>query len=159
MAMLSSWKHYAVLNLIHVADFKSDPEWIAQRLGLTTQQVLNSLQVLTDLELITRDDGKIQRTFRRLTTTVDIPSQALRNSLKEDIKKSIEVIDKVNPELRDYSSLTMAINPAHLPKAKKLIEGFQDRVSLLLEEGPKTEVYNLSLQLFPMTVPAREVQL
>ncbi len=157
MALLSSWEHYAILNLTQVADFKSDSTWIAQRLGLTPEKVEQSLTVLEDLDLISMDDdGGIKRTFRRITTTVDIPSQALRDSLKADLHKAIEVIDRVTPDLRDYSSITMPINLSRLPKAKKLIESFQDRMSLLLEEGPKTEVYNLSIQLFPLTAPTKE---
>lgn len=160
MALLSSWEYYAILNLTQVADFNSAPSWIAHRLGLPEEQVKNSLTVLEDLELIERSkDGTIKRTFRRITTTVDIPSQALRDSLKADLQKAITVIDEVSPELRDYSSITMPINTTHISKAKKLIESFQDRMSLLLEDGHKTEVYNLSIQLFPMTLPNKETKL
>jgi len=47
--------------------------------------------------------------------------------------------------------MTMAIDPKNLPEAKKLIREFRKNLSVLLEEGTKTEVYDLNIQLLPAT--------
>jgi len=54
-------------------------------------------------------------------------------------------------ELRDYTSMTMAINPKNLPKAKKAIEDFRNNIVKLLDKGEASEVYTFACQLFPLT--------
>lgn len=156
--LLSSWEHFAILNVMNLDDFESDPKWLASRLGLSIEKVNRSLQILEQLSLISMVDGKFARTPNRITTSVDVPSSALRQALKADIEKSMQVLDKVPPEVRDFSSMTMVIDTQKLKRAKKLIENFHHRMSLLLEKGPKTEVYNLNVQFYPVTVLQKDLK-
>lgn len=151
IALLSSWEHYAVLSLMTLPEFRSEPSWIAQRLGLSAERAQASLRLLENLNLIKKENGEIKRTYLRLTTSMDVPSSALRESLRQDILKSLDALETVPSTQRDFSSITMGVNPANLKRAKKLIETFRNKMSLLLEEGTQSEVYNLSIQLFPMT--------
>lgn len=153
LALLDSWEHYAVLNLLNLKDFESDPNWMAKRLGITVQNVLRSLQVLSSLQLISYKNGRYVRAQNALTTSCDIPSEALQNAHLHDLHKAQEMLRKTPVELRDYSSMAMAINPKNIKKAKELIEHFQDRMARLLEDGEKTEVYGMNIQLYPMTQP------
>ncbi|MGZ3740999.1 MAG: DUF4423 domain-containing protein, partial [Bdellovibrionota bacterium] len=60
-------------------------------------------------------------------------------------------IEAVPTEERDITSMTMAIDPRRLPLAKTLIRKFRFRLADLLETGDRTEVYNLNVQLVPVT--------
>jgi hypothetical protein len=55
-------------------------------------------------------------------------------------------------EKRDFTAVTVAVNPKNLSTAKELIRKFQDELCDQLEAGRCTEVYRLSVQLFPLTV-------
>jgi hypothetical protein len=52
---------------------------------------------------------------------------------------------------RDFTTVTMAIDKRKLSTAKELIRKFEDELSDLLESGHRTDVYRLSVQLFPFT--------
>jgi hypothetical protein len=52
--------------------------------------------------------------------------------------------------------MTMAIDPRKLPLAKTLIREFRFRLAELLETGNRTEVYNLNVQLVPVTKKERK---
>ena len=156
IAMLSSWEHYAILNLANTKDFQSKAEWIANRLALPKSKVLESLNILEKLGFIVYKNGQIKRSDERLTTTMDIPSIAIRRSLRADIEKGLDALANVPPAHRDFSSVTMAIDPKKIPKAKELTEKYRQKMSRLLENGDCTEVYNLSIQLFPMTLIEKE---
>ncbi|MDG0818150.1 TIGR02147 family protein [Bdellovibrio sp. PAP01] len=158
IAMLSSWEHFAILNIMALDDFQSNESWIAMRLGLKPEQVRASLQILSDLSLISNKDGQFKRTPNRITTSEDVPSTALRKALRADIEKSLEVLEAVPPSIRDFSSMTMTIDPKKIKRAKRLITNFRDKMSMLLEKGPKSEVYNLNIQFYPMTIPQEDMK-
>lgn len=156
MSMLSSWEHYAILNMIRMKTFQSEPEWIAERLALPVERVQKSLELLMELGFIKRKGNSIARAVASLATTEDIPSQAIVNAHLSDMSKAMEVLQTTTPDVRDFSSITMAINPEKFDEAKSLIKKFRRKLSMLVEEGDMTEVYNLNIQFFPLTVQERE---
>lgn len=156
MEMLTNWEHFAILNLFRMKNFQSEPEWIADRLGLSIETVEHSLNLLMELGFIKRKGNSIARAVASLSTTSDIPSQALVKAHVSDLKKAIEVLQATGPEQRDFSSITMAINPAKIEEAKKYIKKFRRKFSILVEEGEQTEVYNLNIQFFPLTRPEKD---
>lgn len=150
--ILSEWEHFAVLSLIETDSFKSDDSWIAQRLSITkpvAQQVLNRLLAA---KLILQDSkGRFTKNFEKLVTTEDIVSTALQVSHKDNLKLAESKIESVAPNLRDFSSVTMAIDPEQIDIAKTLIREFRKKLSSKMESGKKKAVYRLSIQLFPLT--------
>lgn len=153
--MLSSWEYYAILNVLNLNGIKKTSENIARRLGLPLDKTIERLKTLQRTGYIewNAESGAYKRIVRGLDTEVDVPSSALRQFQSQHIMKSLEVMHQVPVQLRDYSTITMSINPKKLDKAKKAIARFQDRISILLEDGDRTEVYDLTIQLFPLTVP------
>lgn len=151
LSMVTDWENYAILNLMKTADFQSDASWIAQRLALSETKVKNCLKVMMDLELISFRQGEWLRTHGSLTTTKEIPSQALVTAHKKDLLKAIEVLEKTTPDTRSFTSVTMPINTAKIDEARKLIQKFRRNLCTLMETGPRDEVYNLNIQLYPVT--------
>ena len=85
------------------------------------------------------------------TTTHDIPSAALRRFHEQNLKRAISALHDDPVERRDITSITMAVDVDKLSLAKKRIKAFRREMSELLETGNRSEVYNLTLALFPMT--------
>ncbi|UOF01559.1 DUF4423 domain-containing protein [Bdellovibrio reynosensis] len=156
LEMLTHWEHFAILNLFRMKNFQAEPEWIAGRLGIPVEKAENSLQLLMNLGFIKRKGNSIARAVASLSTTTDIPSQALVKAHISDLKKAIDVLQSTTPAVRDFSSITMAINPEKIEEAKKLIKKFRRKFSILVEEGDQTEVYNLNIQFFPLTRPEKD---
>ena len=55
-------------------------------------------------------------------------------------------------EIRNHSSMTMAIDPAKIDEAKKMIEEFTHRLTEFLESGKRLQVYELNIGLFPLQI-------
>ena len=149
--LIADWQYYAILSLMRTSDFQADPAWVSARLGITTVEVQGALERLERLGMIEKKGKKIQRTKGPITTTFDVPSQALRQSHKQNITQALEALDNVSVELRDITSITMPLNPECLPEVKALIKDFRRNLSKIAEEGNCSEVYNLNVQLFPVT--------
>ncbi len=150
-ALIAEWYHTAFLSLMETTAFRSDPSWIAQRIGVSVTEVRAMLHRMERLRLIEIKKGKIRKLAENLKTTTDVPNAALRKSHHESILQAAAAIEEVPTAERDITSMTMAIDPRKLPLAKTIIRDFRYRMAELLEVGTRTEVYNLNIQLVPVT--------
>lgn len=150
--MIAEWEHYAVLSLMNCNDFVDRPEWIAERLGISATKVVNVLRRLLDLNLIKNDDsGKLIRTHHSVRSSDDTVNLSLRKSHEVTLGLAQESLNRDGIHERDFTYVTMAIDPNNISVAKEMIRRFQDELSDVLESGNRTEVYRFSTQLFPFT--------
>lgn len=150
--VIAEYEHYAILSLLETKGFISDVNFISKRLGISnerTKQVLNSLEIANLIENCA--DGNIKLTCGPVRTTEDISSKALKLSHKELLEMGKSKIDEIDLELRDFSSMTLAIDPNKIPEAKEVIREFRQKLATLLKDGDKSEVYQVGIQLYPLT--------
>ena len=149
---ISDWYHYAILSLVETSQFRSDPEWIAERLGVDITLIRAAIERLLFIGLLKLEGKELKLGQITTETTSDLKSLALRKSHRQSLEQAINAIDDVPVELRDITSITMAINVGKLPLAKKIIKDFRKSLCDLLEKGTaRHEVYNLNVQLVPVT--------
>lgn len=155
--IISEWEYYAFLQLLNVKGFKVDVAWIGTRLNISESRTHLIIRDLLDLEFIKKDNEKgYVRTTPSLTTSEDIESQALQITHKDSLDIAKVKLESVPVELRDFSSITIAINTKKLPEAKVIVREFQEKMYALLSSGPRDEVYQFSCQLFPLTKGERQ---
>lgn len=150
--LISDWHYFAILSTMELDEFDGTALWIGERLGLSLEKTKEALELLDELEYIKNDSCFYSlKDSSGNQTTNDISSCALRKSHKQSLSHAIETIDEIDIELRDISSMTMAIDLKKIPHAKKLIQNFRRELCQYLESGDKEEVYNLNIQLIPLT--------
>lgn len=139
------------LNMLETEFYKTNEESaIVKKLGMTQEAYEAMINVLINEELVNVDEtGKLSRRAMHLKTDDDIASEAIRFHHKKVIEKSITALETIPVDLRDITSLTLPVNLEQMPKAKELIRKFQDDMIHLLNQGSKSEVYHLSVALFP----------
>lgn len=152
-AVIADWQHYAILNLIGTADFRFDYDWIAERLGLSPALVILSVERLLKMGLavVSDDSQSLHRASPPLETTSDIVSKALRVSHRQNLQQAMDCLDLVDLEHREIMSTTFVCDPRRIKVAKLRLRKFRDALSDYLAGGNKTEVYNLNMQLVPVT--------
>lgn len=148
---MASWQHFALLSLMNTKDFQSDVNWVAARLGITAEETRGALDRLVRLQLIRLTAEGWVRTHRKLKTTEEIACRALKRFHQELLRRAGQAVDTVPIPRRNSTGITMAIDPAKMPLAKALIDRFEDSLSDLLEGGERQEVYQLTIDLFPLT--------
>jgi uncharacterized protein (TIGR02147 family) len=150
--LISEWYHFGILSLGELKKCKVDPRWIAKRLNIPVGTANEALQRLERMRIIQIKEGRFKQISPPLKTTSDVPSSTIRAYHKSILGLAQNKIETVDVKEREYSALTMAINTKNLPKAKKLTEEFKEEMLQLLEHGSLDEVYQLSIQLFPLSV-------
>lgn len=154
-ALISDWYHYAILELIKVKEFKSNNAWISRVLGITKSEVNIAVERLLRMGLLeTTSSGDLRDTSTGFSTNISgsLTSQGSKQLQKQILEQSIEALTNLPIEVRNHTSMTMAIDPKHLPEAIKRIASFRRELCEYLEsQGDPTEIYQLSLSLFPIT--------
>lgn len=150
--MMAEWEHFAVLSLQACSDFQDSTSWIASRLGISESRAKQVVDRLIELELLERDQkGKLKRSDKSFRTTDDIADLSLKRCHDQTLELARDSLYRDSVSDRDFTSITMAIDPEKLSMAKEMIREFQDKLSDVLESGTRTEVYRLSMQLFPLS--------
>ncbi len=151
--VISDWWHFAILSLIKIKGFKSEPRWIASRLGIPENTIKEALIRLSTLNLISRNNkNEWIRNHASIRTPddqqLDLAIQMAHTGLLEI---AIKKIKDTSIEKRDFTSTLLSIDPSKIAEAKKIIRRFQDEISETLESGEAKEVYQLGIQLFPIS--------
>lgn len=157
---LNNWKPYAVMSLLQTeryAQFVADhpeksaqTEWIASSLSLAESEVVALTDLMEHLNLL-HFETKFQVSYTEATTGYDIPSPNLQKCHSEDLDLAKARLEKLAVEFRDFSSITFTMDPADILKAKKMIRVFRRTFAKSMERGPKKEVFQISVQLFPIS--------
>jgi uncharacterized protein (TIGR02147 family) len=150
-SLIADWYHTAFLALMDTKNFQPNPNWIAKRLNISTIEVRAMLHRLERSGLIQKSPKGWKKTHNSLKTTDGISSAALRKSHKTTLEQAIQSLENDPIEIRDISSITMAIDPTKLDLVRPLLKDFRRKICELLESKNSTEVYNFNLQLVPVT--------
>lgn len=149
--IVADWHHFAILVLTQVRGFRSDPEWIAQQLGIPLADVLLGIDRLKSLELLREEDGRLVRASGRIESAdKSLTTAAHRRRQKQILEKSIASLDRDPIEKRNHTAMTLAIDEKKLPEAKKRIQSFMNDMTEFLETGTQTRVYEMIVNLIPL---------
>jgi uncharacterized protein (TIGR02147 family) len=154
-AIISQPFHYALLELIKTHDFRWDSKWIAQRLQKTVSEINIAIERLERVGLLDRDDkGELVDSTNGFSTDIreGLSSDAQRRFQERSLERSIAAVQNTPVNLRDNTSMTMAINVKDLPLAKQLIKDFRRKFCTKLEAQTRLDqVYQLTVSFVPLT--------
>ena len=152
--VISDWYHIAILELVKLKDFISNPQWIAKRLGdgVTASQIKGAIERLLKLGFLIEDKNRnLKRPSKRLATPTDFPDEGLKRFHTQMIEKALEALREQEVHERDITSNTVTTSTAKLSEAKKMIRNFRQNLAKFLDTPDGDETYQLNVQLFKLT--------
>jgi uncharacterized protein (TIGR02147 family) len=153
--IISEWYHYGILQLMRTKTFKNEPKWIAKRLSIEPRQAKMAIERLTRVGIIEiKKDGTLTDVTMGKTSHLkfDFTNEQLKSFQVKALEKAIASIKTDPIQLRDNTTMTMAICKKALPFAKEEIKKFRRQLTKKLEEfDGADEVYQLSIGLNPLT--------
>ena len=155
-AYFRNWYHCAVRAMIglHPFDGKSWQAFAARfHPALTEQQARESVALLEALGLIRRHpDGLYRLEDRHVTTGENWRSLAIREFQREMIKLSEASLESHPKEVRDVSSLTLAIHHEDLELMREHAATFRRNLQQMKNAKPADCVYQVNIQMYPLSV-------
>jgi uncharacterized protein (TIGR02147 family) len=151
-ALISDWYHFAILELFNVEGFQARASWCAKALGISSTEAQMATDRMLRLGLLRTENNKLTRTNKLITNFAPgITSVAHKNLQRQILQMAIDAIDEAKPSEKDITCITMAIDTAKIPEARKRIAKFRRELCSYLEDGEQTRVYQLALQLYPVS--------
>ena len=152
---LSTWYLPAIRELALCADFEPDPSWIAARLRpkITVAQARDALELLLALGMLANCDGTIRPAEVSVATPHEVSGLALHNYHRQMLDRAHDSIVGVLAAERHLCGVTVAIPASLVPRLKRELDTFQERLLALCDQrAPDAErVYQLELLLFPLS--------
>lgn len=152
---LSQWHHVAIREMTLMKGFKENHYWIAEKLKnlITPGEALDSLRLLEKLKLIKRNaNNQLRPTSRNLSTEPEIFDLSVSDVHHQLIRLADDAVDTAKAELRDISSLTVAVDYPAFLEAKRRIQEFRRELNVLLSACKAPDaVYQINVQLFSLT--------
>ncbi len=154
-AFYQKWYHSAIHCLLMFHDFGGDYKALAARLSppITVKEAKDSVQLLIELGFVKlQEDGRHQVTDVRLTSGEKWQSAAVRNFQEECWKLAGESWGRHPKEIRDLSTVTITMCSKNLEEIRQRIKELrQSLLHMGSEGGDPDSVYQVNIQLFPMT--------
>lgn len=145
--IVADWYYFGILSLMETKGYVHKSEWISKRLGITKATAEKALLSLEEAGLLA--NGKPSQ--QHFKTPSRFYSYAIRKSHLHALDLARHSLESDPVSKRSFTATTLATSPEKLAEAEKRIEKFRRRLSAFLETGEKTQVYRLSVQLFPLS--------
>lgn len=163
---LRHWYYPAIRELAAHPEFRPDPDWIRSRLWSppSRAEIERALAILEELGLLVRDgSGRLHRGEKTLSTGPQVRHEELKVTAKAYLRGMLEqaskALDEVPAALRDIGAVTVAVRPETVEELKERIQRFRREVLERCDQDEAaSEVYQLNLQLFPLTRRTEEVE-
>ncbi len=155
--IFAHWYYICILELIRLHSFREDACWISKKLKpqIPVVKVKRAIKDLLDMGLIKRTkDGELERTDKMIATPSQIHNLAIMKFQQQLTKLAWKAIERDPSKDRENSTITIALSDDQFSKVKDKIQEFRDEIHSLLEateEGIKTNVAHINLQLFKLT--------
>lgn len=160
--LLTHWWNLAVLEGLGLASDKSDKieiQNLQKKIGISAFQMEETLKLLLNLGLV----KKTNETYKKIENHSYVPTGRSRSEVrgfhKQMLEKAMnELVLKTSDQdfhKRLITGFTFAMNLKNTEEAKIKILKFLDEFTREFSGEETTDIYQLSIQLFPLTKPTQ----
>jgi uncharacterized protein (TIGR02147 family) len=155
LQFFSAWYHPVIHELVGLAEFQNDPDWIATKIypNIKPGQAQESLDLLNRLGYI--QFNETNNTYERLAPRVNsghrVRGMGLLQYHQQMIDRGMEALSTIPGNRRNIASVTLSCD-------EETARRFRERVNMflteLLDEAEKKsgdQIYQVNVQLFPFT--------
>lgn len=150
--------YFTALSVFNLSHAKIEPEFLAKKLGISSQESKSLLRTLFVAGLVKIENGYYTLRSYSHQSRDNVCSESIKAAHQKSLKVAAEKLYSIDIDRRDYLSIKIPTNTKKIDLAKKEIRKFLVKMNSLLSEGEKTEVYELCVQLFPRTTLAEEIK-
>ncbi len=153
-AFYQKWYHSAIHALLSVYPFQDDFKELANQLSpkISVAQARESVHLLKQIGLIRlAKNGCWEPVEMQVTTGEKWESIAIQENQKQSIQLSMDALDHCPKELRDISTLTVALSMRDLPEIRERIAQLRHAILNLDNENEPDTVFQINFQVIPVS--------
>lgn len=151
----SKWYYPVIREIVSFGDRRHTPAQIARILNpeITPKQAKIALKLLTELELIKKDESDCwEKCNKAISTGPEVKSLVVTNFHKEMIKLADESFERHPARERDISALTLSVKKDSMEEIKERVIAFRkELLEYSCTHKNLDEVIQINIQIFPLT--------
>lgn len=149
-----------IREMAALKEFRDDPEWIAEHLfrKIPAKEVETILGALTRLGLLVRDaDGKLRHSGKSLQSPIDCDAYEIINYHRRVLADARYAMSLAPHGEWDVTSMVIPVPKEQISEVMNIMQKCREDIVHLINRGSKNfhEVYQLNMQLFPVTKTKR----
>lgn len=149
---ISTCQHYALLSLAKLPHCPSNLKELAKRINIPESETKNIVNDLIELKLIDKKDDRLFRTSKPITTTHDVPNQAIKNYHRSSLDQIKSSLDEISVDLRDITSSTFPMDPEKINILKEEIKKLKRKLIKKVEDtNEESEVFQMNISVIPLS--------
>jgi uncharacterized protein (TIGR02147 family) len=147
--IICGWQHGAIIELTKLKGFKSEPAWIAARLGISVMDTHLAIDRLLRFGLLIEQGGRLKASAAGFSVP-DVSSSAIRQFHEMMLSKALHSLRYSPVEKRNFQSSIVATSQTKILEANQRINDFIDDLTRWLESGEQDCLYAIGIQAFPI---------
>ena len=151
---IANWLHPVVRELAAMARAETDEKELAAQIAshVTPAEIRKSLELLTRLGLLIKSpDGAYRQSEALLSTGPGVTGVAAAQYHLGVIALAADSINRFKPQERELVGMTLGVSREAYEKIRDRMWEFRQEVLALADDPAPDAVYQLNIQLFPMT--------
>jgi uncharacterized protein (TIGR02147 family) len=153
-AYFDKWYTCVVRELVCLHQFNDDFAAIAAAIKprIRPSEAKKAVQLLVRLKLLEKQDGHYRQTNTAITSNDDMVALARRSFNSAMLLVARDANESMPPMVRNVSGITMGISKPCYEVLLAEMAAFKERVKAIVnQDTSSTQVYQLNLQLFPLS--------
>src|SRR5690606_28851745 len=155
---LQKWYYAAIREMLTFIPFTGDYEDLASRLEppITAAEARDAVQLLLKLKLIRRNyEGRYLKVEKSPAKALRNDPEKVRSGLLATLDLARRAVDVHPPEVRPFYALTLGVSRETLHDINTRLRDFRrDILELAKRDRNVDRLYQLNMQLFPLSAPA-----
>jgi uncharacterized protein (TIGR02147 family) len=152
--------HFFLLEMFQLKSTELSLEEIKEKMyfDYSKLEIKRSIEILLRLGLLVENSPGIYiKSKNHFFTSMDIPSEAIREHHKKIADLARQAVDLQSVEQREFNSTSLNINLKDLPRAKEFIRDFREKFINEFSDSSKNanSTYQISMNLFAITKPGK----
>ncbi len=156
---LRKWHYAAIRELLDIHDFRGDYEALAKALdpAITSAEAREAVELLLRLGLIRKDaQGRYEKVGEVVATREGGDPEAAKPGLKAALELARRSLDEHPAAARPFSYLTLNVSERAFSEIRARIRAFRGEIlELVAADDEVDRLYQLNLQFFPLSLPAK----
>ncbi len=148
--LISQWPHFAILNLVKSDQCQHQISWFAEQLNLPLRIAQDTVDRLLRLGMLVYEKKKYIRVQAPIKTSDDVLNLSIQKSNLEDLELIGEHLSSLDVQERDFTSITMLVDPKKMPEFKKWVRRAQDQFCQKFETTEGSFPFRLTMALYPL---------
>ena len=148
------WYCVPIRELVARVDFVEDADWVARQLRppIRPAQAREALELLVELGLLERVNGRLQQAEPLLTTGPQLRVLAARRFHQQMLRRAEEAMDSMDLSEREVGGVTLRLSKPQVAHLRKRMYEIRQEILQLDGTGEGAHaVHHFAFQLFPVT--------